>query len=186
MKHLLSLLLATCTLSSLSAQETVTAALLYEAGLEYGGDELLTLQFTNGEEQVMLAGQGGYASIGGELRLANVDYLALRATVGIKYNTTAADNANIAFTRIPVNIVPHFYFDEMIHVGVGITTHQRVRLNGDGFTPDVDFAGSISPRFEIGYGGCALTYSIQDYTSQAEVLSGSSFGISFTYVVPAK
>ena len=138
MKHLLSLLIATCTLSSLSAQETVTAALLYEAGLEYGGDELLTLQFTNGEEQVMLAGQGGYASIGGEFRLASVDYLALRATVGIKYNTTAADNANIAFTRIPVNIVPHFYFDEMIHVGVGVTAHQRVRLNGDGFTPDVD------------------------------------------------
>lgn len=186
MKHLLSLFFAICTLSSLSAQETVTAALLYEAGLEYGGDELLTLQFTNGEEQVMLAGQGGYASIGGEFRLANVDYLALRATVGIKYNTTAADNANIAFTRIPVNLVPHFYFDEMIHVGVGITAHQRVRLNGDGFTPDVDFAGSISPRFEIGYGGCALTFSIQDYTSQAEVLSGSSFGISFTYVVPAK
>jgi len=186
MKHLLSLLLATCTLSSLSAQETVSAALLYEAGLEYGGDELLALQFTNGEEQVMLAGQGGYASIGGEFRLANVDYLALRATVGIKYNTTAADNANIAFTRIPVNVVPHFYFDEMIHVGVGITAHQRVRLNGDGFTPDVAFTGSISPRFEIGYGGCALTYSLQDYSSQGEVLSGSSFGISFTYVVPAK
>ncbi len=70
MKNLLSLLLATCTMSSLSAQETVTAALLYEAGLEYGGDELLTLQFTNGEEQVMLAGQGGYASIGGEFRLS--------------------------------------------------------------------------------------------------------------------
>lgn len=186
MKHLLSLLIATCTLSSLSAQETVTSALLYEAGLEYGGDELLTLQFTNGEEQVMLAGQGGYASIGGEFRLANVDYLALRATVGIKYNTTAADNTNISFTRIPVNVVPHFYFDEMIHVGVGITAHQRVRLNGDGFTPDVAFTGSISPRFEIGYGGGALTYSLQDYSSQGEVLSGSSFGISFTYVVPAK
>ena len=72
MKHLLSLLVATCTLSSLSAQKTVTAALLYEAGLEYGGDELLTLQFTNGEEQVMLAGQGDYASIGGEFRLTKI------------------------------------------------------------------------------------------------------------------
>ena len=48
----------------------------------------------------MLAGHGGYESISGKFRLANVDYLALRATVGIKYNTTAADNANISFTYV--------------------------------------------------------------------------------------
>ena len=77
----------------------------------------------------MLAGQGGYASIGGELRLANLDYLALRATVGIKYNTTAADNANIASPNSREYCSP-FYFDEMIHVGVGTYTSARSLKRG--------------------------------------------------------
>src|SRR5690606_17030248 len=142
-----------------TAQQTekpLIAKFLIEGGIEYGGDEIMEVFFTNGEDQTMLAGQGGYIAVGGELQFAKVKQLMLRASIGIKYNTTAADNANIRLTRLPVHLTPFWRINDDFRLGVGVTTHMNAKLKGDGFVSDVDFTSSVGPRFEFGYKWIAL------------------------------
>ncbi len=98
-------------------EKPVTAKFLVEAGIEYGGDEILQVFFTNGEDQTMRAGQGGYIAVGGDFQFSNVKQLMLRTSIGIKYNTTAADNANIRLTRFPVHLTPFWKINNDFQVG---------------------------------------------------------------------
>ncbi|GAB2495756.1 hypothetical protein [Algoriphagus taiwanensis] len=173
---------------SLVAQEKtpgVRAKLLLEGGLEYGGDELLQVFFTNGEDQVMRAGQGGFLSVGGQLDFPKIKQLMLRGGIGWKYNTTAADDANIRFTRLPMYLMPFYKINENFRFGAGITTHQSVRFKGDGFVPDADMTSNLGARFEFGYKWIALTYTSIKYTlPNSEVLSGSSIGVALSFTIP--
>ncbi len=98
----LGLFFTTTQLFAQEADKPVTAKFLIEVRVEYGGDEILQVFFTNGEDQTMRAGQGGFIALGGELQFANVRQLMLGASLGFKFNTTAADNANIRLTRLPL------------------------------------------------------------------------------------
>lgn len=159
-----------------------TAKFLVEAGVEYGGDEILQVFFTNGGDQSMKAGQGGYISIGGEFQSEKIKHILLRTSIGIKYNTTAADNANIRFTRIPINLIAYWKVTDDVRLGVGATSHQNVKLKGDGFVSDIDFTSSVGPRFELGYKWFALTYTAINYMDVAEkVVSGNSIGLSVSF-----
>ncbi|SFO67324.1 hypothetical protein SAMN04488519_11145 [Algoriphagus ornithinivorans] len=190
-QKVLPLIIAVISISQLSfAQEkesAIKAKLLIEAGLEYGGDELLKIFFTNGEDQVMRAGQGGYLSVGGQFDFPKIKQFMLRGGVGWKYNTTAADNANIRFTRVPIYLIPFFNFNENFRLGAGITSHQLVRFKGDGFVADDKMKSNLGGKVEFGYKWIALTYSALQYsTSSGEELSGSSVGLVVSFTVPAK
>jgi hypothetical protein len=173
-----------------TAQQTeklVIAKFLIEGGIEYGGDEILEVFFTNGEDQTMRAGQGGYIALGGELQLAKVKQLMLRASIGIKYNTTAAENANIRLTRLPVHLTPFWRINDDFRLGVGVTTHMNAKLKGDGFVTDVNFTSSVGPRFEFGYKWIALTYTAINYEDEVgRSFSASSIGASVSFTFPNK
>ena len=185
---MLSLLLSATQLFAQQAGRPLTAKFLVEGGIEFGGDEILQVFFTNGEDQTMRAGQGGLVAVGGELQFGNLKQLMLRTSIGIKYNTTAADNANIRLTRFPVHLTPFWKINDDFRFGVGITTHLSPRLKGDGFVDDVDFTSSAGPRFEFGYKWIALTYTSVNYKVAGETFSAGSFGacLSFTFPNPQK
>lgn len=172
------------------AQQTerpLTAKFLVEGGIEYGGDEILQVFFTNGEDQTMRAGQGGFIAVGGELQFSNVKQLMLRTSIGIKYNNTAADNANIRLTRFPVHLTPFWKINNDFRLGVGITTHLGPSLKGDGFIDDVDYTSTAGPRFEFGYKWIALTYTAINYKDESgESFSASSIGASVSFTFPNK
>jgi hypothetical protein len=158
---------------------------LLEVGLEYGGDRLLEVLFTNGNTQTMRAGQGGFIALGGQLEFGKAKNLMFRTTIGIKYNTTAADNANIRFTRIPINVLAYWKINQDFRLGAGISTHQSVRLNGDGFFPNVNLKSNLGTRFEFGYRWVALTYTAIRYRDNfGESLSGGSIGLAFSLAFP--
>ncbi len=192
MKKLALVFVASLFLTSLSvlaqqSEKPLMAKFLAEGGIEYGGDELLTVFFTNGGDQTMLAGQGGYLALGGDFQFKKIKSLMLRATIGFKYNTTAASNANIRLTRLPINIIPYWKINKDFRIGIGITTHQIVKLNGDGFIADVDFTSSLGPRFELGYKWVALTYTAIKYKADTnESFSASSLGVSLSFTFPTK
>lgn len=189
MKRLLLafIILSSLTLHNSAAQSEsnsgITAKLLVDMGIEYGGDELLTVFFTNGQDQTMLAGQGAYLAAGGQLDFGKS--VMLRMSIGIKYNTTAADNANIRLTRLPINIIPYWKINEDFRLGVGLTTHQSVRLKGDGFLDDEDFKSTTGARVEFGYKWAALTYTSVKYEAQnGEQLDAGSLGLSISFTLP--
>jgi hypothetical protein len=172
---------------SQQSEHPVIAKFLVEGGVEYGGDEILKIIFTTGETQSMRAGQGGYLAAGGQFEFSQAKWLMLRASVGIKYNTTAAENANIRLTRVPLNLMPFWKINDDFQLGIGITAHQAVKLKGDGFVPDVDFSSRIAPRFEFGYRWFALTYSAVKYESDFnESYAASAIGFSASFTLPNK
>lgn len=183
----LVLLLITIQVFAQQTERPLTAKLLIEAGIEYGGDEILQVFFTNGEDQTMRAGQGGYIAIGGELQISSIDQLMLRASIGVKYNTTAADNANIRLTRFPAHLTPFWKINDDFRLGIGVTTHLSPRLKGDGFIPDVAYTSAVGPRFEFGYKWIALTYTAISYEDgTGESFSASSIGASISFTLPNK
>lgn len=181
----LSMLMASINVFSQQTQNPIIAKFLLEGGIEYGGDEILKVFFTNGGDQSMKAGQGGFLAIGGQLQFAKVKFLLLRATIGIKYNTTAAENANIRLTRLPINLIPYLKINDDFRLGIGISSHQSVILKGDGFFPDVDFTSSLGPRVEFGYKWVAVSYTAISYTKgTTEKFSANSLGVSVSFTLP--
>lgn len=181
----ISLILVFVEVHSQEAKNPLIAKFLIEGGGEFGGDEILTVFFTDGGEQTMRAGQGGFIAVGGQFELQNTDSFMLRASVGFKYTTTAADNANIRFTKLPINLMPYWKINNDFRLGAGLTMHQNVRFKGDGFVEDIDFKGSIGPRFEFGYKWVAVTYTLLNYEADmGGKVSANSVGLSLSYAFP--
>ncbi len=181
----LGLLLTSFQVFAQQSEQPVVAKFLIEGGVEYGGDEILQVFFTNGEDQTMRAGQGGYLAFGGEFQFPKAKSLMLRTSIGIKFNTTAADNANIRLTRFPIQLTPFWKINNDFRLGVGVTSHLNPKLKGDGFFPDVAYTSSIGPRFEFGYKWIALTYTAINYEDEAgESFSASSIGASISLTFP--
>lgn len=169
------------------SEKALTAKFLVEAGVEYGGDEILQVFFTNGEDQTMRAGQGGTIAVGGEIQFKDVKHLMLRTSIGLKYNTTAADNANIRLTRFPFHFTPFYKINNDFRLGVGVTTHLSPNLKGDGFLQDIAYKSSVGPRSEFGYKWIALTYTAVKYKDETgESFSANSFGASVSFTFPNK
>lgn len=187
--HFLFLLPCLCGLQFLSAQEgppPSASRVLLEGGLEFGGDELVNLTFTNGETQDMLAGQGGYLAFGGDIDPPNSPFL-FRGTIGIKYNTTAAENANINLVRYPINVLTYLQFGSGFRAGGGITKHLGTRLKGDGFVTDLKFKSSVGMRFEMGWRYFALSYTRVNYSPDLGTnISAANFGLSVSTTIPSK
>lgn len=169
------------TVTILNAQEEKTglkAKFLMEFGAEWGGDELITVEFTNGNDQTMHAGQGIHLAAGTEISFNSIDALIVRASIGLKWSPTAADDANIAFTRFPLTISPFWQINEDFRIGLGGTYHLGPKFHGDGFVDDIDFSSAFGTRIEIGYKWVAITYTLMNYNSEFNTdVNGNGIGV---------
>ena len=180
----LPVLAAACLLAAAPAraQSRPPVAFVVEGALELGGDDLLKVGFTNGGSQTVKAGQGGTLAVGAEAMPFGTMPVRVRGTVGFKFVGTAADNANIFFTRFPVEALMSYVLPGGAHVGAGYTVHLAPRLHGDGFLPDRSFDTAHGPTAEVGWKWVALTYTALSYRDEAGVtFDGSVPGVSFTY-----
>ena len=143
-----------------------TLGFLTDFSLEFGGDDILTVAFTSGDKQTIRAGDGGTLAIGGILRPSAASPFSLRATAGIKFSGTAADDANIFFLRAPVELVGSYALPNGARVGGGLVSHVWNRYKGDGFFPDQSYAATTGFTAEIGYKAVAITYTAITYKQQ--------------------
>lgn len=161
--------------------------LVLKFAVKAGGDEFLETVFTDGSTQTMYAGQGGTLAVGGEFRPGPESPFAVRGTVGYKFVTTAADNANIELTRIPIELVGTYGFSKDLWAGAGYVRHTAVKFDGDGFTDDVEFKDAQGPTVELGWKLFALTYTKLAYETEAgDSFDASSFGVSVTATFPRR
>lgn len=136
---------------------------LVGAALEFGGDNLSDIYFTDGSKQTMNAGQGGTLFAGGQLQLNKKENLFLRGSIGIKYLTTKADNAHIRLTRFPMALSINYLPVKKFRLATGIVTHQGINLKFDGLGQDAKFTSVPGLQFEAGYGVFALSYTAMTY-----------------------
>jgi hypothetical protein len=93
---------------------------------DFGGEEIIGLRFTDGDERSLHAGQGATLSAG--LMYRSSFPLAIEATVGFKLALLAPSNGNVDFTRIPLDVIVSA--GGVGHrVGIGATAHFRPKLS---------------------------------------------------------
>jgi hypothetical protein len=161
------------------------AHFVIEAAFEGGGDRILEVIFTDGSTQDVYAGQGGTFAAGVEFRPARLPRLALGATLGYKFVTTAADNADITFTRIPIEVVGRWSLANGWWLGAGVVHHASIEFDGDGFAPNASLPGASGLTAELGWKWFALTYTNITYDDAGNDLDAGSVGASLRWVFGA-
>lgn len=158
---------------------------LITAGLELGGDKVAEVYFTNGNKQGVRAGQGISVGVGGQLQIPGAEKFLLRSTVGIKYVTTAADNAHIRLTRIPIIVTGNYMATPKLRFGAGLAMHQNIQFKTDGLGGDHKFKSASGPTFEVAYAGVGLTYTAMKYKDETtQTYSANAIGLAFSITIP--
>jgi hypothetical protein len=161
---------------------------LLKAGLDLGGDTMLTVAFTDGDTQDIKANDGFY--FGGGLAIVDAERrLEYHLTAAFKYGLIAAENGDVEWTRFPIEALGFYRFPR-VRVGGGLTYHvsPRIETSGAVGNPDVKFKNALGAVLQadwlvtekIAVGG---RYTILEYDAK-DAFSGSAksngFGISFS------
>ncbi|HEY5826279.1 MAG TPA: hypothetical protein VIT44_18040 [Cyclobacteriaceae bacterium] len=181
---LLSLVVFTFTICAQAQDETKyrPVRLLISGAFEFGGDEVASVLFTNGETQSVNAGQGVTGSLGAQIQFLNVEKFLLRASVGYKYLTTQADNVHIRLTRVPIQLTANFMVIKKLRLSAGLVTQTGIKFNSGGLGGDMTYKSNVGPVFEIAYSGIgisftALKYKDEDNKSYSAMLSDLHFPV---------
>jgi hypothetical protein len=179
-------LLAAISVSAVTAAQAADTGkrggFLAQMDLDFGGDDIATLSFEDGDTQDVKAGQGIGFGVGGWFRpVASVPF-ELQGILGYKVVFTAADNADIKMTRSTLQLNGVYRFANEWYVGAGFVQHMSPELDGDGFFEDVEFDNATGFNAEVGWKWVALHYTKIEYSSDGfEDADGSNVGIRFTY-----
>lgn len=134
--------------------------------LEFGGDDFATVAFTDGSTQDVKTGQGGTLGLGVRYRPYADAVWGLRSTIGYKFVTTKASNADIGIDRMVWDLVGNYRFGENGWVGGGLVRHMGISFDGGGIIENVDFDDALGLRLELGWRWFALSYTKMDYTDE--------------------
>jgi hypothetical protein len=146
--------------SAFSAQGAEIRPLL-KAGLDLGGDKMLTVVFDDGDTQDIKANDGFYLG-GGFAVIDAARRMEYHLTAAFKYGVIAAENGDVEWTRFPLEALVFYRFPR-IRVGGGLTYH---------VSPTVETSGAVGGRYTI------LEYDAKDAFSGSAKSNG--FGISFS------
>jgi hypothetical protein len=156
------------------------AGFVVQGDLEFGGDDVVTVIFTNGNTQKIKAGQGGTLSLGGHYRPAG-SHFDVAATVGYKFVTNASSNSKLNIHRMVYKLTGEYRFDNNWWLAAGPVIHSGTKLDGDGFVPDVKFKSSTGALVGVGWKWVGLNYTTMKYKGPfAGSVDASSIGVSFT------
>jgi hypothetical protein len=153
---------------------------------DFGGDDLATVYFEDDDSQDITAGQGVTLSVGGYFRPIDTSSFEIDASIGYKYATTQADNADINVSRTVMQLGALYRWPNGFYVGGGLVEHFGPELNGDGFFEDIQFDDATGYNLEIGWRWISVHYTDIEYTNDFldffdEEVDASHVGLRFTY-----
>ena len=97
-------------------------------GLDFGGDELADVDFTDGGSDSVKAGDGISFDIGLDYHIGT-QYM-VRGTIGTKSDSVDAENGSISFERDQLTLMGYRFFGQH-GVGVGMLKHQSAEFDCD-------------------------------------------------------
>lgn len=155
---------------------------LAEGDIEYGGDDVVTVGFTDGSKQDIKAGQGGTIAVGGYFKPQESSPFSVRATVGYKFVTTAAKNADIRIDRMVYEVVGDYGWSNGWFAGAGLTAHSNIKFNADGFGPNLKFKDATGATAEVGWKWISLSYTSIEYKHEfGGKWDASNFGLALAW-----
>ena len=154
-KIALVIALAIASLNAAHAQtappEAKPVRFLVGMGLTFGGDELATVQYQNGDDYDISAG-GMIAFVAG------VDYrispeFSMQGTVAYHFDQANASNGDMKFKRYPVELLAYYHPTQNWRVGGGLRYVSSPELSSSGaaYIGNYAFKNTISPVIEAEY-----------------------------------
>ena len=178
-------LIALFILSLCQAAPLQANKLFIQGGLHFGGDTLATANFVGGGSDSIEAGGLISGSIG--LITAMGESMELRSSIGIKMDGIFAENGELAFIRLPLEVMA-FSTGETVRFGAGLSYHLGPELEIDepglasatvdfddamGFVAQLEYR--LGERGHIGLKATVIDYEVSG-TGGGEV-DGNSLGI---------
>jgi hypothetical protein len=152
-------------------------------GFDAGGDKMATVQYENGDDNDIKAGEIANLNIGVIIQNGTSDF-ETQFTIGWKFDSSSAENGDLSFNRYPIELL-QFYKPGRFRFGGGITYQMNPSLDGSGFASDikVDFDNALGFvlqgdfLFDLYYAGLRYTnieYEVENYESK---VGGDSVGL---------
>jgi hypothetical protein len=152
-------------------QPTRNVGFLLRMNFDFGGDELIELQWDDGDETTLKAGQLMTFAAGVLYRRPDAPW-AVEATLGYKFDQANGDNGSIKFTRIPLDLVASFAHGGH-RIGGGATAHLS-----PSFSCDADGVCDGTIDYDTALGGI-LQYA---YGFRVGANSGFDVGLRYTFI----
>ncbi len=161
---------------------------LIKAGIDVGGETIVTAVFTDGDTEKIRANEGVYFG-GGAAIINDARDMEFHVTLAYKFALIDADNGDIEWTRWPVEAIA-FYRWPRVRAGAGLAYHVNPRLEGDGVVNglDVKFRNALGGIVQVDWRitetiavGGRLTFLEYEAKSPATGKSRSNgFGATFS------
>lgn len=176
-----SCLLSLCLLTApvISRADTII-----EAGIHFGGDEMLTTPYTDGRQGSMAAGEMLSFAFGPLFNMS--ESWKFQTTIGVKTDAEYATDVEVSWVRYPLNAIL-FYETKKTRFGIGATYHMSPSVKGSGVAENIqqEYDDALGYIVEFNYRrhagflwGIRLTfidYERKDISSEA--IDGTSIGL---------
>jgi hypothetical protein len=167
-----------------AASRAVEVKPLFKAGIDFGGDTIAQVTFTDGSTDSIKANDGFYIG-GGALIGTGIENVEVELSLAYKYSSINASNGDITWTRFPAEALVFYRFPNF-RVGGGPTYHLSPKLEGSGvvggLNVSVDNALGVVLQADylltrtITLGG---RYTLLDYKANGASARSDGVGISF-------
>lgn len=134
-----------------------------KAGLDFGGDTLVTVVFVGGDREKVKANEGLYLGAGASI-LNDAQNVEVQLSLAYKFSQVSATNGDIDWTMMPLEALV-FYRVPQWRFGGGIAYHLNPKLDGSGVV------GGLNVKFDDALG----------VVLQADYLVGKSMGVGVRY-----
>ena len=157
-------------------------------GLTFGGDTFTKVEFDNGDNDNIKAGELAIFSAGAIYEQENWQ---VQGTIGYYSDRASGDNGDVCFTRIPLEVLG-FWKKDKFRIGAGITHHLspefEIDIDGNAGNGAVDFDNATGfviqgDYFFANQFGLGLRFTSVEYETElsAEKIDGDSVGIMFSF-----
>ena len=102
--------------------------------------------------------------------------------MGYKFVRTAAYNTDLGVDRVVLKLTGTVPVGNHFWVTAGPVWHTGVKLNGDGYVPDISFDDAVGGTFGFGWRWLGVSYTTIKYRGPFEgSVDASNTGITFAW-----
>lgn len=105
-------------------------------GVTFGGDNLATVQYTNGDTATLHA--GGLVHLYGGVDIGFTPQVSAQLNVGYHVDNTTGSNGSLKFDRVPVELLGHYKLNDAFRLGLGARFVSSAKLSGSGVLNGID------------------------------------------------
>lgn len=191
-KHICLVVLALAATATFAQQTSSKLGFVGALGANFGGDTLVSGNYSNGGSYSIKSGKG--LMLAGGVTYAVDPTIDVQATIGYENDSTNASNGEIKFTRTPMEVLGFYNFNDAYRLGLGLRRACGAHLSSSGAAASVgseDFDASTGAVLEGQYlfgqknterkarFGLYARYVAEKFTSQksSKTVSGNHIGL---------